>query len=106
MPSEIDWESQYQKPRKITIWAQGRNKEFDKEFAYLALYCTSQVTVEVIVNFNTMEKALGKKKYEKEVEEQQADGEIRKVKLYLLISIETFDWRSGKVTQQNVKESK
>ena len=38
-----------------------------------------------------MEKALGKKKYEKEVEEQQADGEIRKVKLYLLISIETFD---------------
>lgn len=64
MPHELDHEHEYTKPKKISIWAQGRSKEFEKDYAYLAFLCRNQISVDVLVKFNTMEKALGKKKEE------------------------------------------
>ncbi|CAI2384502.1 unnamed protein product [Moneuplotes crassus] len=76
MPHELDYEHQYHKPKKICIWAQGRNKEFDKDYAYLALLCRSQIPVDIVVKFNTMEKALGKKKMEK-MEEYNIEEDLK-----------------------------
>ena len=47
MPNALDCENEYVKPRKISVWAKGRDKEFDKEFAYLSLWCPNQVSVDI-----------------------------------------------------------
>lgn len=61
MPNQDDCEMMYQRPRTLALWAPGRSKKFTNEYFYLALLCPSQVSVDILVTFNTMEKALGKK---------------------------------------------
>ncbi|CAI2384197.1 unnamed protein product [Moneuplotes crassus] len=77
MPNMKDNEYQYFKPRKICIWAEGRSKEFEKEYAYFTLSCPNQISVDILVRFNTMEKALGRKKIEK-MEEYNLEEDLNK----------------------------
>lgn len=64
MPNERDCENEYIKPNRIPLWAPARSKEFSKDFLYLTLWSPSQITVDIMIRFNTIEKALGKKKIE------------------------------------------
>lgn len=79
MPSSKDCESEYVRPSVITLWATGRSKEFNKDYAYLTIICTSQVTVDFMVKFNTIERALGKKKLEQAILEQQGEQGKKKI---------------------------
>jgi hypothetical protein len=62
MPNERDCENEYIKPSRISIWAPGRSKEFTKDFVYLTLLSTSHIPVDIMIKFNTIERALGSKK--------------------------------------------
>lgn len=79
MPDANDCQQEYTRPHVITLWAPARSKEFNKEYAYLALYCHNQISVNLYVSFNTMEKALGKKKLEKQQMTAEADEERQKL---------------------------
>lgn len=79
MPNQDDCEMTYQRPRTLALWAPGRNKKFTKDYFYLALWWSSQVSVDILVTFNTMEKALGKKKLEQVQIEESGDDNRRKI---------------------------
>jgi hypothetical protein len=64
MPNDRDHDNEYIKPSRIHFWPPGRSKEFIKDFLYLTLWSPSQITVDIMIKFNSIENALGKKKIE------------------------------------------
>ena len=64
MPNASDWDKEYIRPRYLRLWAPGRHKKFTKEYMYFTFCWSNPISLDVHVKFNTMEKALGKKKQE------------------------------------------
>lgn len=105
MPDHSSCEQEYQKPSVITLWAPARTKEFTKEYVYLALWCPNQISVKMSVHFNTMEKALGKKKLEKQQLTLEADEERHKLfhenRIKILKSVQLSNKKHGSHVPSN-----
>ena len=60
MPDAMNWEQEYHKPRNFIVWGNGREKKFSKENIYLGIFSLNGASLDILVTFNTEEKALGK----------------------------------------------
>lgn len=72
MPDAVNWDQEFQKPKSFIIWGEGREKKFTKENIYLAMFSVNGASLDILVTFNTEEKALGKTK------DSQHDGVMSK----------------------------
>jgi hypothetical protein len=106
MPDERDCENEYNKPSTISLWAPGRCKEFTKDFLYLTLLSSSHIPVDIMIKFNTIERALGSKKLRHIEAAIGQDGKLVTTKLItkeqeLLLAKMTDDANVNKVTAGN-----
>lgn len=77
-------EYEFNSPKAFNLWAPGSNKKFTRDYIYMGFLCNNPVTVDVLIRFNTEEKALGKKKEEEVVVEVQDEEKkiVKKVSVY------------------------